>query len=369
MIGRKADRYIARRFSAIILSAIISFVVIFVCVDAFDNFRRWVGNDVTPLIFLKYYAYGLPYIIVLVLPIAVLLGSLFLVSSLARNNELLAMRAAGISIPRILLPMLLVGAMASIFELGIGDFIVADALHKQSIVERVEIEGREPIDYSMRNNFAYRSPDGIILDIDFFNEETGTMSNVTAEWFNTDSSGKYVEKRIDAAKLVWDNAAGYWMAIDAVERNFEGNGVVIYCSTDTLEIPELTAHPEFIATRQKPHEEMNIFELHSYIDRERSAGRDIRSALVELYLKFLFPLSNIIMVLVGAPLALRNSKSGKASSFGISILLAFIFFSLLRLGQSLGYKGILSPFIAASLAEAVFLAFGLFMLFRASRTT
>lgn len=369
MIGGRIDRYIAGRFAGIILVAVISFVIIFVCVDAFDNFRRWAGNDVTPFTFLKYYAYGLPYIIILVLPIAVLLASLFLVSSLSRNNEISAMRTAGMSIPRIFLPLFFIGLLTSLFEFAIGDFIVADALHLQSIVKRVDIEGGAFVDYSMRSNFAYRTPEGIIMDVSFFDEEKGTMTNVTAEWFRRDSSGVGVEKRVDAEKLKWDGTSSYWVAINAVERTFDPRGSISYSSVDTLILPDLTVPPEFIALRQKPHEEMNMFELHSYIEREKSAGRDVRSALVELYLKFLFPLSNIIMVLVGAPLALRHSKSGRASSFGISIILAFIFFSLLRLGQSLGYKGILSPFIAASLAETVFLAFGLFMLFRASRHT
>ncbi len=361
MIGRKIDRYIAGRFCRIILLAIVSFVVIFVCVDAFDNFRRWAGNDVSTLTFLKYYAYGLPYIIVLILPIAVLLGSLFLVSSLSRNSELLAMRTAGISIPRIFLPLLLVGVLASVFELGIGDFVVADAQHRQSVVRRVEIEGHEDIDYSNRSNFAYRSPGGAVLDISFFNEEAKTMTSVTTEWFDDSSC---VIKRVDAERLEWQDSC--WVAFNVTRRIFESDGRISFLQLDSLPL-DVTVPPELIARRQKPSEEMNIFELHSYIEYERSAGGDVRSGLVELYLKFLFPLSNIIMVLVGAPLALRRSKSGKASSFGIAIALAFVFFFLLRLGQSLGYKGILPPFIAASLAEAIFLVFGLFLLFRASR--
>ena len=89
---------------------------------------------------------------------------------------------------------------------------------------------------------------------------------------------------------------------------------------------------------------------------------------MELYLKLLFPLSNLIMVLVGAPLALRGSRAGKASGVGLAILLAFLFFSLLRFGQTLGHSGSLPPLPAAGLADFLFVAIGLLMLARASRT-
>ena len=89
---------------------------------------------------------------------------------------------------------------------------------------------------------------------------------------------------------------------------------------------------------------------------------------MELYLKLLFPLSNLIMVLVGAPLALRNSRAGKASGIGLAILLAFIFFSLLRFGQTLGHNGALPPLVAAGLADVVFILIGFLLLARVSRT-
>ena len=103
MIGR-LDRYLGMRFLRMIGMAVLSFVVVFVSVDAFDHMSRWVDRNVSLSTLAKYYFYGLPYIVVLVLPVAVLLCSLFLVTSMARKNELVAIRAAGVSIPRIFLP-------------------------------------------------------------------------------------------------------------------------------------------------------------------------------------------------------------------------------------------------------------------------
>ncbi|MCD4774925.1 MAG: LptF/LptG family permease [Candidatus Aegiribacteria sp.] len=362
MIFRILDRYLALRFIKMILISVSSFVIIFVSVDAFDHFTRWVDKDVSMGAFLTYYFYGLPYIIVLVLPVAVLLSSLFLISSLSRRNELVAMRGAGISVPRIFLPLLVVGALTSIFELGIGDFIVSNATYQQTQIKRVEIDGQEPINYSRRSNFAHRSPDGSILDIGFFNGKTEMMDDVTIEWF--DDSSKVI-RRLDMDRLVWFDSS--WTGINTTDRIFGPSGALAFSTADTLTIPEITETPANFGSRQKAPGEMNFIELSNYIESVEKAGGDTRGDLVEFYLKFFFPLSNLIMVFVGAPLALRNPRSGKASSIGLAILLAFLFFSLLRFGQTLGHKGALPPLIAASIADIVFIALGLFLLSRASR--
>ena len=359
---RKLDIYLASRFIKMIIVAVSSFIVIFVSVDAFDHFTRWVDKDVSPGIFLEYYFYGLPYIIVLVLPVAVLLSSLFLISSLSRRNELVAMRAAGISIPRIFLPLFLVGALASLFELGVGDFIVSNAIYQQSQVKRVQIDGQEPINYARRSGFAHRSPGGAILDIGFFNGETETLTDVTVEWFDDSSR---ITRRLDMDRMIWCDTL--WTGIGTVDRVFGPSGALVYTTSDSLPLPGITETPKDFGSRQKAPQEMNFIELWNYIQMVDAAGGDSRGDMVEFYLKILFPLSNLIMVMVGAPLALRNPRSGKASSIGLAILLAFIFFSLLRFGQTLGHKGALPPLLAASVAEIVFVALGLFLLTRASR--
>lgn len=359
---KKLDLYLASRFIRMIVVAVASFVIIFVSVDAFDHFTRWVDKDVSAGAFAKYYFYGLPYIIVLVLPVAVLLSSLFLVSSLSRRNELVAMRAAGISIPRIFLPLLIVGGLTSVFELGVGDFIVSNATYQQTQVERVEINNQEPINYSRRSNFPHRSPDGAILDIGFFNGQTAVMTDVTVEWF--DDSSK-VTRRLDLDRMSWEDST--WVGYGVVSRVFGPSGALAFSEADSLPIPEITELPEDFGSRQKAPGEMNFLELYGYIEKVNLAGGDSRGLMVEFYLKFFFPLSNLIMVFVGAPLALRNPRSGKASSIGLAILLAFIFFSLLRFGQTLGHKGALPPLIAAGIADTAFIALGLLLLARASR--
>ena len=363
LVIRKLDWYVGNRFLKMLLMAVTSFVVIFITVDIFEHFSRWVDKDIGFVTLARYYFYGLPYIVVLVMPIALLLCSLFLVGSLARKNEFVAMRAAGISIPRIFIPMFLIGFLVSIFVILIGDSTVSDGLHLQTQVKRVEIEGRDPVDYARRSSFAYRTLNGSILEIGYYDGSIATMRDVSIEWYD-DST--HLIRRLLSPTIMWiDNS---WVALETVDRQFGPGGSAYFRKYDSLPLPEIRELPEDFGSRQRSPEEMGFFQLISYIDRVKNAGGDIRGDLVELYLKFFFPLSNLIMVLVGAPLAARNPRSGKSINVGLAILLAFIFFSLLRLGQTLGHRGTLNPLLAASLADVIFIAVGTILLIKTSRT-
>lgn len=358
---RKLDAYVAGSFVRMVAFAVAAFVVVFISVDALEHMGRWIDRRVELATFLRYYFYGLPYIVVLVMPVALLLCSLFLVYTLARRNELMAMTCSGVSVPRIYLPLLVVGLAASLVEMVLGDFVVPEALYRQSVVKRVEIDGHEPTDYSLRTSFSFKTLDGAIMEIGYFDGRRETMNAVSILWLD---DGMRTVRRLDADKLAYRD--GRWVAFGAAVREMGPSGAVILTTADSMPLPVLVETPEDFSTRPRAPSEMNFLQLSRYIERVESAGGDTREDTVELWLKFFFPLSNFIMVLVGAPLAARNPRSGKTMSIGLAILLAFVFFSLLRFGQTLGYKGTLSPVIAAGLADAVFIAIGVWLMFRPS---
>lgn len=356
---RKLDMYIGTRFVKMIASTVGAFVVIFVCVDAFEHFSRWVDKDVGFPTFVRYYFYGLPYIVTLVMPVAILLSSLFLVHSLARRGELTAMTCAGVSVPRTFLPMIVTGLLASILVMVVGDSTVSEGKYRQSMVKRVEIDRRDPVDYTRRSAFSYHTLGGLFMEIGYYDGHSATMTGVTI--LELDDSSR-ITSRLDAARMWYEDSL--WRASGATRRDFGPGGEVIVLSAPDMIVEGLSETPEDFSARPKAPQEMSFFELTEYISRVESAGGDTRGDRVELWLKLFFPLSNLIMVLVGAPLAARNPRSGKTAGFGLAILLAFLFFSLVRFGQTLGHKGALEPLLAAGLADVFFIAVGLFLIFR-----
>ena len=101
-------------------------------------------------------------------------------------------------------------------------------------------------------------------------------------------------------------------------------------------------------------EEMSYFELKNYIATVKKIGGDPRKYFVDLYLKLTFPFSNLIVLLIGAPLATFRWKGGVSLGFGLSLFISFFYFVVVKLGQAMGNKGTLNPILASSLGLIVF---------------
>ena len=107
------DYYIVRRFLTNLIFALSAFVVIFVIVDLVEHIDLYIDRNVPTVAIVLLYVYFLPFIVVMSMPVGVLLASLFCTGQMAKYNELVAMKATGISIYRILLPMLIIGLLIS----------------------------------------------------------------------------------------------------------------------------------------------------------------------------------------------------------------------------------------------------------------
>jgi lipopolysaccharide export system permease protein len=106
------DRYVLGEFLRTVGIGVLAFVTIFVTLNAVEKVDDFIDNQVPALTVVKYYAFQVPYIFTLTLPVAILISSLFTVGQMARRNELVAMRASGIRFARTILPMVLGGLLA-----------------------------------------------------------------------------------------------------------------------------------------------------------------------------------------------------------------------------------------------------------------
>jgi lipopolysaccharide export LptBFGC system permease protein LptF len=100
-------------------------------------------------------------------PVIVLIAGLFLMSNLSKYNESIAIRAAGISIFRMVFPLFVVGLILSGLVAYFGEYVMPVCENKKSIIENVHIKGREKEDIKMRSNIYY-SDDKYIFYLGFF---------------------------------------------------------------------------------------------------------------------------------------------------------------------------------------------------------
>jgi Predicted permeases len=110
---KKLDIYLLAQFSAVLFISIMGFISIFLIVDLIENLDRFMDNNVPYKIVFKYYIYTLPYFLSIGLPMSVLISTVISLGSIVKRNEWTAMKASGISIYRISIPLIFSGFLLS----------------------------------------------------------------------------------------------------------------------------------------------------------------------------------------------------------------------------------------------------------------
>ncbi|MCD4829953.1 MAG: LptF/LptG family permease [Candidatus Cloacimonetes bacterium] len=364
---RILDRYILRQYIITFLVIIASFAVIFVVIDVFDRLPRLLRKEAGVEIIASYFLMRLPYLFVLTSPVAVLLSGLFMMNTLSKYNETIAIRAAGISIVRMVTPLFWFALLFAVFVLLFGDIVLPIAESKRADLWTEHIQNQKVEDIMMRSNIHYRGADNNLYHIGFFHGYENYIKTIDITTFDHESG--HIEKKITAANATWrDTLPGdpVWVASDCFVRTFNDDGSFSTQRYDTCPLPELTATPiDFVKLAKKPMA-MNFFELKEYIGRLRSVGESYRKELTDLFFKIAFPFANFIIILFCVPLASASTRSkGRGWVFLIGLVICFAYLSALRVSQSLGYSGVLSPLTAAWLPNAVFGVAGVLFVIKA----
>jgi lipopolysaccharide export system permease protein len=356
---RILDRYIAGQFFGMWLAALSAFIVIFLIVNLFEKVSKFLEYNVPLDVIVKYYLFMIPYIVKWMNPIAVLLGVLFSLGTLSRNLEVTAMTAAGLSLRRVIFPVIFLGLAISAAVFYFGETVVPYADAKKEEIETVYVKRLPLLKTIRRINLAYRGKEGRFYYVRVFDGIRNQMRDVRV--IEKSEAGE-VRRLIVAREAIW--RGDRWQFRDGSIRTFRQTGdiAVSYFDKEYFDIPET---PEDFMREEKSPETMKFNELATYVSNLESSGVDASSERVELYLKISVPLANFIVIFLGAPLALQSHRSGLAYGFGLAILLGFMLWGALAVGRAFGQNGTLPPLFAAFLPDTIFGVLGLGMLYRA----
>ena len=349
------DKYVLRKFIINLLFSIGAFVIIFLVVDLIENIDKFIDRDAKASTVLIYYVYYIPYIINLTLPISMLLSCLFTLGSMSQHNEIVAQKSAGISLYRIFTPLFILSFLISIGAGLFSEFVVPWTNQERMDLYRYEIKKHPRNQGTKRNNIYLQDVSNRKISIAFFNGRTNEAKKVSLQYFN----GRQLVKRIDAQTMNWFE--NNWVLHDVIERTFNDT-LVQTGKYDQLVQTDLKFKPENLLELQKKPEEMSYFELKTFIKEMTTIGAEVRKWIVELYLKISYPFANFIIILFGAPIAARKRRSGTAVGIGISLLICFVYFLFIRMGQVMGHQGTLSPMMGAWLGNIIFGTAGLYTL-------
>lgn len=361
---KQIDKYIIFQFVKNFLFALLCFILIFILVDLFENLDKFIDNKLSFAAVLNYYLYFIPEIIKLITPIAVLLATLFTAGTMLNYNETVAVKNAGISLLRYMMPFLAMGIIITSFSLYFNNWVVPEANKKKFFIERNSLNKNKNL--AGLNRLYFQDSKNQLVLIDNFGEEKMTAYRVSILLYDADTLTKLV-KRVDAARMRW--IENNWILIDAAERNFNDSGetMVVYDSAavhDVKGLNKLNIVPSQITRKQLKPDEMNYGELSEFIVSLQKGGQGTEKQLVDFYSKISFSFASLVVIIFGISITTGSKRrKGLALQFGISILVSFVYLGFVKISQSFGYNGDLDPLLTAWMANFVFAGFGIINLY------
>jgi len=356
-------RYIFKEFIKIFLTALIGILIVYLCLQFLQRADWFIRNKASISHVAAYFLYNLPSMTAEALPISSLIAALLSLGNLSRYNELIAMRASGVSLAKIISPVLAGGLLISAFGFVNNEFIMPVYTARASHIKNVEIEKKTLRAVFQHSGLWLRGPENSIANIDFIPPDRPTeMLGVNIYKLNPDYT---VRERIRAESLEWENNA--WRFKNS--RKYTARGDAVVSRSADGEVFNIVESPNDLGAIVKSSEEMNFSELWDYVKRLKNSGYKAIRYEVELHGKLAFPLSSLLMVMIAAPLSIHKVRSGGAAKgFAFAVFIAFIYWTLMSVGTALGRSGALPPVEAAWLANIIFAVTSLIALYRSQRS-
>jgi lipopolysaccharide export system permease protein len=272
------------------------------------------------------------------------------------------MRAGGISILRVVQPVLLGGALLSALGFLNNEVIMPEAASRAAAIRNVEVEKKQERVIFQQRRLWLRGPENSIANIDLITPDRREMIGVNIYKLNPDFS---VRERISAERLAWED--GSWR-LRGGNKYLPGPRSVVRRPVDG-EIYNIVDRPEDMGMIARSAGEMNFTELWEYVRKLKSSGYKAVRYEVDLFGKVATPVACLLMAMIATPLSIQRVRSGGAAKgIALAVLIAAVYWALTSSGRALGLSGTLQPFVAAWLSNAVFAVLATLAILRMQRT-
>lgn len=356
------DRYLTTRLMAPLALVLGSTAALYIVVDLADKIDEVAKHKASFGIFLAYYWNLIPQVALDVTPFAILIGVLIVLTLLERNLELTSLKAGGISLYRVVVPIVLV-ALACAIGLGILEESVVPRANRKAAHLLDRIMGRETArSYAAADRQWLFSRDGMTLyNFLRFDAKTSTLIRFTSFRFD-DSDALRLQLFADRARYT----NGSWMADSGWFRQIYPDGTDEFRRITRpmeLDVPE---SPSYFAHKYQSPSQMSFRDLRRYIHELAASGYRPVQLIVRLHQKLTYPLSAFVMVLLALPFGLNRSGGRRLSSMqgvALALGLGIAYFVLVALAGKMGEANILPPVVGAWLPPV------LATLFAANRLT
>lgn len=355
------DRYMVKGFLGPFIWCLLLFLVMAVIIDIFSFIDNIVKYKIPTHSIAAFYYYYSPTILLQVTPMAVLLSTIYILSNLNKHNEITAMKSSGISLWRIMAPLLIIGAMVSMISFIVNDRVIPPTSKKADIIRREELEKekRKNMQSKVIQNVAVYGTGNRIVFARTYDTESKTLGDIV---IHEHDSSQNLTSKITAQSGTWTGSE--WKFSKVIIYKIDNSGRILEepLFFDEKVIP-LQERPSEFANREWRSDYLNYRELRHYIKNFTGGGvRVVKGLLVDLYYKISFAFISFIIILIGAPFALITTRGGVLIGIGMSIAIGLLYYASIAISLAFGKAGIIPPSVAAWSGNIVFAGLGVYLM-------
>jgi LPS export ABC transporter permease LptF/LPS export ABC transporter permease LptG len=355
------DDYVLRDFFLYLGMIVSAFVVLVMVFTLFELLGDILRNQTPAIVVAEYLLNVEPYLLYGVAPLIMLLAVLVTFGLMNRSNEIIAIKAAGTSVYRIVTPVLVAAAV-----LAAGLFF-ADQFYLPRINKRQEalhnlIKGKPPQTYLRPDRRWIFGQHNDIYYYQFFDPDRNQFANLTI--FELDSASFAMTERIHADRAHWAQSMSRWIYEQGWQRSLHSAAIADYRTFDVSTFPELSEAPSYFKKEVKQYSEMNYEELRRYIRDLQQSGFDVVRLRVQLYQKLSFPLITLIMAVLAVPFSLSAAKKGAVTGVAVATGIAVVYIVVSRLFEVMGDISQLPPALAAWSPDLIFALVGAYLILK-----
>jgi LPS export ABC transporter permease LptG/LPS export ABC transporter permease LptF len=374
------DDYVMREYLTSFGLILAAFSTLFVIFTFFELIGDIIRNR-TPLVTVGDYLLNLiPYILYNVTPLCSLVAVLVTFGTLSRSSELTAMKATGISLYRVVAPVLVIALLISAALFAFDDFYLPAANRRQEALRSI-IKGKPAQTFlrpdrkwiSGQSNTAVSQSSAQpaannattptrIFYYQFFDPDKNVFANLTV--FEFDPNSFVLRRRIFSTAARWDDRVSRWVFENGWQRTFSGETVATYQPFTIATFPEIHEVPTYFKKEDLQSQQMSYGELSRYISDLKQSGFDTKRLAVQLDRKLAYPLITLVMAILAVPFALSVGKRGGLAGIATAIGLAIAYWVVDGLFGAMGNVNTLPAFLAAWSPDILFGILGAYLLLR-----
>lgn len=361
---RILDKYILKEFIGPFLFGVCAFTAVFIGTGTLFRIAELINQyGASAWAAFRIFILAIPSIIVVTFPMSVLLGSLMAFGRLSSSSEMIVMRAGGQNFIRLAMPIFVAAALISLGTTAFNEYVVPKANNAYNTIINEEV----------KHNAAPASQDHIIIknikgsDISSlmyarqYDANAKELKEITVQEFEND-----VLMRVEKAdRANWNGAK--WVMHEGMIYDVSGDeGVKRTMKFQNQALP-ISQKPNKIASSQKKPDELTIRELQEQIKLLDDNSVNTNKLRVAMYNRFALPLASLVCAIVGAPLGMQKQRGSSSIGFGISVVVIFIYYSIMTLGNALGNGGRIPAYLAAFLPDIICGITGIILVYRKSK--